>query len=433
MDDEFRVFAEGRPEVPPYGAEARALARERLLAEARGGGRFRLPRLGWQAAAAFGVTVVLVGGVAVALSNQGAGPGPATSATQSAEVTPGELDPRPGQFILVESETMYGSFTMGADGKEATRHLYRSHRKIWQSVDGSANGLLMMEGREPRPWPGEELPEAEKTGWQRTSWDTLAACPGSLGEYRTDYAYLSTLPADPSALRERLYRLAGSKGQDRDLSALDHARGLFTETYLPRAQRQGLFEAIKTIPGVRVKEGVEDAAGREGVALARQGPRGTETQLIFDPATFMYLGEREEVVTEGGDAPKGSVLALTAQLSVTVVDRLPEEAAQARGDATCMPQPEVTASTPPQSPAPGTPTATASPAPDAPAETASPVPSAPPETASPVASAPAEAASPVASAPAEMASPAPYAPTVSAVPEPAPGVRTASPVPTVTD
>ncbi|MFB4266830.1 CU044_5270 family protein [Nonomuraea sp. GTA35] len=424
MDDEIRVFAEGRPEAPPYGAEARARARERLLTQARGGGgRFRLPRLGWQAAAAFGVTVVLVGGVAVALSNQGAGPGPATSATQSAEVTPGELHPRPGQFIMVESETMYGSFTMGADGKEASRHLYRSHRKIWQSVDGSASGLLMMEGREPRPWPGEELPEAEKTGWQGTSWDTLAACPGRLGEYRTDYAYLSTLPADPAALRERLYRLGG-KGGDRDFSALDHARSMLTETYLPRAQRQALFEAIKTIPGVRVEQGVEDAAGREGVALAGPGgERGVESQLIFDPETFMYLGERQEVVAEGAAAPKGSILALTAQLSVSVVDRLPEEAAQAQGDASCMPESEVPADAPPQSPASDAPTEVASPAPDAPAETASPAPHAP-----------TEIASPAPDAPAETASPAPDAPTASAVPESADAdMPTAGPVPTVTD
>ncbi|MFD0479096.1 CU044_5270 family protein [Nonomuraea thailandensis] len=290
MDDEIRAFAEGRPEAPPYGAEARARARERLLAEARGGRRFRLPGLGRQAAAAFGVTVVLVGGVAVALSDQGAGPGPAASATQSAQVAPGELDPRPGQFIVVESETMYGSFTLGADGKEASRHLYRSHRKIWQSVDGSANGLLMRQAREPRPWPGEELPEAEQTGWQGTSWDTLAACPGSLGEHRTDYAYLSTLPADPAALRERLYRLGG-KGQDPDHSALDRARGLLTETYLPRAQRQALFEAVKTIPGVRVRQGSRtrpDArAWRWPGEEARWGPRRSSSSTRRRSCTWV--------------------------------------------------------------------------------------------------------------------------------------------------
>ncbi|GAA2205660.1 hypothetical protein GCM10009850_011180 [Nonomuraea monospora] len=338
MDDEIRAFADGRPQAPPYGAEARARARERLVKEARGGRR--LPRLGWQAAAAFGVTVALVGGVAVALSNQGPGPGPATTVTQSADVAPGELNPRPGQYIMIESETMYEAVQIGKGGEES-RHLYRTHRKIWQSVDGSADGLLMIEGREPQAWPGEELPESAKD-WQGTSWHTIASCPGLRGEHRTDYAYLGTLPADPAAMREHLYRssTAGEgKGVDRDLAAYMRARDLLTETYLPEAQRRALFEAVKSLPGVEANEGVANSAGVEGVALSRADIGGARAQLIFDPQTLGYLGERREIVEDGGEAPKGSVVAWTAQLSTTVTDRLPDEAAQAQGDSSCQPEP----------------------------------------------------------------------------------------------
>ncbi|MFI7634286.1 CU044_5270 family protein [Nonomuraea sp. NPDC049400] len=326
-EDEIRMFADGRPGVPPYGAEARARARERLLAEARGGGRFRLPRFGWQAAAAFGATIVLVGGVAVAMSNQGpGGTNPATSVTQSASVSSSdELNPRPGQFIQIESDTMYESLTVGMKGGES-RHLYRTHRKIWQSVDASADGLLLIEGREPQPWPGESLPKEAKK-WQGSEWHTLPACPGPR---QTDYAYLSTLPTDADGMRARLYEMSAAyvsdgKGVDGDRAAFDHVLDLVRETYMPKAQRAALFEAAKTIPGVQVAEGVADAAGRKGVAIGRVDPQGTLIQAIFDPATHLFMGERNTVVDDQrAQAPKDSVLALTAQLKVSVVDELPQ-------------------------------------------------------------------------------------------------------------
>jgi hypothetical protein len=340
-DDEIRVFAEGKPVAPPYRAEARARARERLLAEAHGGGRLRLPWLGWQAMAAFGATIVLVGGVAVALSRQGGGPGPATSPTQSAVVFE-ELDPKPGQYILIESDTMYGSYGPVENGEEV-RYLYRTHRKIWQSADGGADGLLMIENREPEPWPGRELPEVAKRDDGGTRWHALPRCPGTRAD--TAYDSLSTLPADADAMREQIYRKveqqagerkSGSE-RDRDAAAFDYVSDLLTETYLPKAQREALFAAAEAIPGVQVAEGVADSAGRKGTALGRNEPYGTFRQLIFDPATHTFMGERQTVVDEKtAQAPAGSVVALTAQLSVSAVDKLPEEV-PLDGNATCMP------------------------------------------------------------------------------------------------
>ncbi|MCA2221692.1 CU044_5270 family protein [Nonomuraea aurantiaca] len=344
MDDEIRTFADGRPAAPPYPAEARAKARDRLLREAREGRGFRFPKLGWQAAAAFGVTVALVGGVAVALSAQQPKLGVATSAaqsaaTQSAAVLDGDLRPKPGQFIMVASDTMYSSFSQ-ANGK-MTRYLYRTHREIWQSADASADGLLLIAGLAPKPWPGEPLPkEAQK--WKGESWMQLASCPARLAAFRTDHAYLSTLPPDPALMRSFLYkRQPGGKGEA-DRAAFVAAGDLVRETYMPKAQRDALFEAAKEIPGVQVADGVEDSAGRQGVALGRES-QGILEQLIFDRDTHMLLGERHTVVdAKAAGAPVDSVLALTAQLKVSVVDRLPEHAPKVERDDSCTPQPGAT-------------------------------------------------------------------------------------------
>ncbi|MEV6149736.1 CU044_5270 family protein [Nonomuraea sp. NPDC052129] len=326
-----------------------------LLREAREGRGFRFPKLGWQAAAAFGVTVALVGGVAVALSAQQPKLGVATSAaTQSAAVSDGELQPRPGQFIMVASDTMYSSFTQ-TSGK-MTRYLYRTHREIWQSADASADGLLLIAGLKPKPCPGEPLPE-EARKWKGESWMQLASCPDRLAAFRTDYAYLSTLPDDPAAMRASLYKRqsaqSGGKGEA-DREAFVSAGDLVRETYMPKAQRDALFEAAKEIPGVRVADGVEDSAGRQGVALGRES-QGILEQLIFDRDTHVLLGERQTVVdVKAAGAPVGSVLALTAQLKVAVGNRLPEQAGKAEKDSSCMPQPGATADSTGQPTAPPT-------------------------------------------------------------------------------
>ncbi|MEU8110152.1 CU044_5270 family protein [Nonomuraea muscovyensis] len=376
MDDEIRVFAAGRPAAPPYSDEARARARDRLLREARGQARgqggLRRPRLGrfrpgWQAVAAFGITVTLVGGVAVALSGQRTGPDAATSVTRADDAFP-ELHPRPGQFVLVESDTMYASLTIHEGGE--SRHLRRSHRKIWQSVDGSADGLLVIEGREPKPYPGEtELPK-DATNWRGSDWVTLAFCPRVEAVYRDSFAYLSTLPAEPAAMREQLYREQSrpSTEEESDLRAFRVAAEMLREGYLPRAQRDALYEAVRTIDGVTEVEGVADSAGRRGVALGLTEARlGVREEIIFDPVTRMMLGERATVVDESvAKAPKGGVVAHTAQLKVSVVEEVPEPpAGTPRSE--CMPSPSKAPSAQPTAPS-DTPAAVrpSTPLPDAP-------------------------------------------------------------------
>lgn len=330
MDDEIQIFAHGRPAAPPYPSQARDRARDRLLEEARGGrGRtFRFPRLGWQTAAAFGVTVTLVGGVAVALSGrqEGGVASPAAVASVVQPSLPGDLNPQPGQYVMVESDTMYTSESIGGQGKSA-HWLYRTHRKIWQSADASKDGLLMIQGLPPKPWPGEELPKQalDERKDDKPEWMQLASCPNQLGNFRRDYAYLSTLPTDPAQLRERFYKNQQSgKGFSVDDMAWEQATELLNETYMPKAQRDAYFEALKLIPGVQVADGVADSAGRKGVALGRV-ERGQLQQFIFDPDSHVLMGERATVVDAGqAKAPVGSVMALTAQLSITVVDQLPQ-------------------------------------------------------------------------------------------------------------
>ncbi|GII88329.1 hypothetical protein Ssi03_63190 [Sphaerisporangium siamense] len=327
MSDEIQQFTDARPSAPSYPEQARRAARDRLLAEATGRGRVWRPRLGWQAVGAFGLTLALAGGLGVALSSR---PGPAVTpgavtATSSADVTaPGrlaELDPRPDQFIVFESETMNLAEVIG-DSKTAGRYLYRTYRKFYQSADGH-QGLLWIEGRSPRQVPGRPLP-AEAEQWKGGGWNEIGAnCPGWPSSTRRDYAYLRTLPATPAKMREVLYTRDGGD-RPADEAAFDRFGDLTRETYMPRAQRQALFEAAKTLPGVEEAPKVKDSTGREGVALGRVID-GVLEQKIFDPETFTLLGERGTVVdAKTVGAPVGTVVGWTAQTKVSLVDRLPD-------------------------------------------------------------------------------------------------------------
>jgi len=108
---------------------------------------------------------------------------------------------------------------------------------------------------------------------------------------------------------------------------------LLRESYLPPAQRAALFRAVKLIPGVELVAQATDAAGRSGVGVGFVDPkRGTREQLIFAPDTYRYLGERSFVVDAAkAQAPVGSQLAGTAELSITVADSAPSAAAGPKG------------------------------------------------------------------------------------------------------
>jgi hypothetical protein len=85
---------------------------------------------------------------------------------------------------------------------------------------------------------------------------------------------------------------------------------------LPPAVQAGVMRMLKNESGVREIGNVTDPLGRRGVALAADEPRrlvsiagevvekdrgyGLQRQLIFDPKTGAYLGEREVLTSPGG-------------------------------------------------------------------------------------------------------------------------------------
>ncbi|MCX4664516.1 CU044_5270 family protein [Streptomyces uncialis] len=204
---------------------------------------------------------------------------------------------RDDQFVYVKSRIGYMSFA-----ENTKPELERIHdREVWASVDGTREGLLDEDNRNGRikldaPQPGDAS--------------------------NTDYRSLQKLPTDPSKMHKWLYDNGQGDKTPEDERAFNLFGDLVGESLVPKKQAVALYRAAARIKAVEVVDGVKDAAGRTGVALVRENEDGYQEQLVFDPRTKEYLGERVVAVRDTGDGlKKGQLLGTSAILDREIVDK----------------------------------------------------------------------------------------------------------------
>ncbi|MFC7891928.1 CU044_5270 family protein [Streptomyces sp. NPDC057381] len=302
MNDELELLREWDADAAPLTGPARDRARHQLLnaiahADRRTGrhtgpGRRHLLRL-----AAAAVVATAVTGTAVLIGTDGSGGGgtPGTSSPRvenaAATVLNGAaawereqekqpVAPRDDQFIyskriIKETEQKTGEVKTYTD-------------EMWDSVDVSKPSLTMELGREMWEEPAEEGGGV----WPPRKWSELRK-----------------LPQDPEKLVLAIISL-GSRASDRSISDLDeHERfeaywllgELLKNPVLPQGLRPAAYEALALVPGVRTIPGVKDSAGRTGVGIAHTGRGSYKSKyLIFDPASYEFLGFRDERISTSG-------------------------------------------------------------------------------------------------------------------------------------
>ncbi|MFF8377831.1 CU044_5270 family protein [Streptomyces sp. NPDC015661] len=316
------------PPVPDLTAERNEHLRASVLrtALAAGDGSTARPvrarrhrqglRLGWIAAPM--AACAIVAGVAVLAPRDGGTSVGQQASPEAVRILSGAAlaaaaapapDARPDGYVYVKSLVAHAG--RGAAGGPAT--LPPAHqREVWLSVDGSRPGLLREPGAADTEL-GAEAPVYELDGPGATPRKTtLEAAPPSVTN--PTHAYVAALPTDPEAML-RLIREQTRAGEgDADQRAFTAIGTLLAETWAPPKVTAGLYEAAARIPGVTVLPSAKDAAGREGVAVARTA-HGEQTQWIFDRTTSAFLGERT-VLTETTSAGRaGTVLGVSAVLA----------------------------------------------------------------------------------------------------------------------
>ncbi|WP_405841839.1 CU044_5270 family protein [Streptomyces sp. NBC_01518] len=177
----------------------------------------------------------------------------------------------------------------------------------WNSVDGSKKSYVSELGR--KQWvpvfaPGEGT-------WPPTKWTELAQ-----------------LPTDPRKLVITLRDMGGKPDYSKPMRAADwpmtqvFVSGLLRAPVLPKGLRAAAYEALATVPGIKVLPHQKDADGRVGIGIQYVGSPGTPwgkggPVLVFDPKTYRYLGMHDRRTAGGTTYEQWTYIAASA-----VVDRV---------------------------------------------------------------------------------------------------------------
>ncbi|MFB7516510.1 CU044_5270 family protein [Streptomyces sp. NPDC056144] len=323
------------PPVPALAPAEEHDLRNRVLREALAaspatrarGGRSRrpLPRFAWVAAPVTACALV-AGAVALAPSDPPATPPKQVTASGADQVLSRAAlaaasapapDARPEQFVYVKSLVAFAG--RSADGGAAA--LAPVHqREVWLSADGSRAGLLREDGAaDSELAPRLPVYELDHPG----ATPRATTMEGQPSVKNPTHAYVATLPTDPGALLTLVREQTRQEGGDADQRAFRAIGTLVAETWAPPEVTAALYEAAARIPGVTVLPSAKDAAGREGVAVARTAD-GEQTQWVFDRTTSAFLGERTVLTETTAAGVKGSVLGVSAVLAKGAVGRAGE-------------------------------------------------------------------------------------------------------------
>lgn len=111
------------------------------------------------------------------------------------------------------------------------------------------------------------------------------------------------LPSDPGALLRKVR--GGPKGGGGDQMAYETLVTILRDSLHSPETEAAIFQAIKLVPGVTPVEGEVDIAGRPAIALGLTVDGWLHEEVLLDPKTFAYLGERAIAVKTRTFASEG--------------------------------------------------------------------------------------------------------------------------------
>ncbi|MCT2582592.1 CU044_5270 family protein [Actinophytocola gossypii] len=149
--------------------------------------------------------------------------------------------------------------------------------------------------------------------------DGRAPCTQEGGWQEPDAEFMAELPRDQEELYHRLRDDTDGRGPDPDLEMLVYVADLLRSGLVPADLRAALYRTLGLVPGLEVTEKVANLDGHEGVAYGISAA-GVRHDIIIDPATGRFLGERE--ITEEGyqGVPAGTVVSYTSVTTAVVED-----------------------------------------------------------------------------------------------------------------
>ena len=215
---------------------------------------------------------------------------------------PGGRATRPGGFsALVPSESEWWTSPEGGGRIRQTigtpRFLSSAEESDWEEA-GSPLPSNFEPARE------EELQRLESGSGERVLemrrgvLDVEDPKPSGATNPELVYPDLSGVTADPAQLRLAIQNhqvpgVSDEPGKPLGVQeTIEDLGGLLGHPNASPALRAAAFNALAELPGVELNRDATDLVGRSGYAIGYSQGHGFRTELIFDPQTSMFLGER---------------------------------------------------------------------------------------------------------------------------------------------
>ncbi|MBP2321300.1 hypothetical protein JOF56_001685 [Kibdelosporangium banguiense] len=333
-----QALATLRAQVPP-GEESLAGARAELMRAAGSPVPAEKKRHWGRWVAAIATIAAVVAGVLIVPTLQfGDEPAPSTASAaavlNSAADKIGASDPvvKPGQYLYTESHEWH-SVTIAGD--KPLTYLEESVTQTWIPADRTQEWLQRSSTTGQRKWITGSDAELKALGInpdENTPEELRAKCgdfylnPGEQpcqrqgGWERPTPEFLAGLPTDPKQLYDLLRAAAAKQSQDPDLEVLVVVSDTIRSATAPAAVRANLYRAVALSPDLKISDNNANLDGRVGVGLGFERG-GLRQELIIDPVTGQFIGERQTAAQDYPSVPKGTVTGYTS-VSTGVVDKV---------------------------------------------------------------------------------------------------------------
>jgi hypothetical protein len=277
--------------------------------------------------AAVGTVAAVAAGVLMAQTVEfGDQPAPASAAATvltSAADRLGAADPdvRPGQYLYIETHRWV---LVVSDAPLA--YLKESVDQTWVPYDRTQEWVQRSQNTGKREWihgsdadlvaAGIETGPGQVTELRAPCGDFypeggLAPCEHEGNWQEPDAEFVSTLGSDPHQLYQRIHAAMADEGTGPDVATLEFVAEAVRGGLLPADLRAKLYRALANLPILEVSDRNANLDGRNGIGLGID-EGGRKRELIIDPATGQFIGERDTATKAFGMVPAGTVTSYTA-------------------------------------------------------------------------------------------------------------------------
>ncbi|WP_404444511.1 CU044_5270 family protein [Microbacterium marinum] len=295
--------------------------------------RFAISGLSTVGAAALVAGLVLTDVVGFAGWRGGADAAAAAVLDEASSAAIASIDPvvQPGQYLKVRTTGVH--LSNGGNGDVVASYQYASDDTLYRPADPSDDWVWVRGPQSIAATFGPESEEIANEWWDGvSSSDTFEAgdllrAPGGAfygGSSGAGFADLDELPRDPYRLLNYIYRVTLGAGPSPDTEALVYMADRLRIGNVPADLRAAMYKAAAMIPGVTFVSDQATLQGRTGIAIGRvEEAWGTRVDIIIDPDTGTFIGDREVLLRDQDGIPAGTAVSWTTVTS-SVVNEAPE-------------------------------------------------------------------------------------------------------------